>query len=79
MGYASDGAYNHTSHFQRKDEMILLQYAVKRIFQMVLVFFVVSALIILMLVVTGDPIELMLPPNATNIQRQQIEQRLGLD
>ncbi|RMF85077.1 MAG: ABC transporter permease [Nitrospinota bacterium] len=57
----------------------MVQYAVKRLFQMVLVFFVVSAIIILMLVVTGDPIELMLPPNATNQQREEIEKRLGLD
>jgi peptide/nickel transport system permease protein len=59
--------------------MAIAQYAVKRIFQMVLVFFIVSAIIILMLVVTGDPIELMLPPNATNQQREEIEKRLGLD
>ncbi len=59
--------------------MVLARYAIKRLFQMVLVFFIVSALITLMLVVTGDPIELMLPPNATNQQRIEIERRLGLD
>jgi peptide/nickel transport system permease protein len=59
--------------------MLIVQYAVKRLVQMVLVFFIVSAIIILMLVVTGDPIELMLPPNATNQQREEIEKRLGLD
>ena len=59
--------------------MIILQYAIKRITQMVLVFFVVSAVILLLLVATGDPIELMLPPNATNEQRDEIMQRLGLD
>ena len=59
--------------------MLVVQYAVKRIVQMVMVFFIVSAVIILMLVVTGDPIELMLPPNASNQQREEIEKRLGLD
>lgn len=51
----------------------------RRLVQMAVVFFVVSLLIFSMVTVVGDPLELMLPPAATQIDIEQLRQALGLD
>lgn len=51
----------------------------RRLFQMIVVFFIVSLVIFSMLIMVGDPLELLLPPAATSIQMEEMKQKLGLD
>lgn len=57
--------------------MITMVY--RRLFQMIVVFFIVSLIIFSMLIIVGNPLELMLPPAATLIEIEELRQRLGLD
>ncbi len=54
-------------------------YIIKRLFQGVLTFLGVSILVFVLGRVTGDPVTLMAPDNATAEQKEQIRESLGLN
>lgn len=55
------------------------RFLVQRIVQMVAVFLLISLVIFSLLILTGDPIELLLPPAAGLDQIQALQRSLGLD
>ncbi len=57
----------------------MARFLVTRLLQTVAVFLVISAVIFSLLILTGDPIELLLPPAAGLDQIQAMRVRLGLD
>ncbi len=57
----------------------MARFLVTRLLQTVAVFLVISAVIFSLLILTGDPIELLLPPAAGLDQIQAMRARLGLD
>jgi ABC-type dipeptide/oligopeptide/nickel transport system permease component len=57
----------------------VIRHALHRLVQTLVVLGIVSFLIFVMLVVAGDPLELMLPPAAGLAEREELKQRLGLD
>ncbi len=57
----------------------MARFLVTRLLQTVVVFFFISAIIFSLLVLTGDPIELLLPPAAGPDQIQAMRVKLGLD
>jgi peptide/nickel transport system permease protein len=54
-------------------------YLLKRILQCFLVLFCVSFVVFVIMYHSGDPVEMMLPPEATQIQVQELRRHLGLD
>src|SRR6266850_6154227 len=54
-------------------------YITQRLLQAVLVLFVVSTLLFFLLRASGNPVQLMLGPNATAEQIALVEKSLGLD
>jgi len=54
-------------------------YLVKRILQCFFVLFCVSFVVFVIMYHSGDPVEMMLPPEATQIQVQELREHLGLD
>lgn len=57
----------------------MARYIVRRLIQGFFTFLGVSVLVFVMGRVTGDPIRLMVPETATEEQREEVRQRLGLD
>ena len=57
----------------------MTRFLLRRLLQTVAVFLVISAVIFSLLILTGDPIELLLPPAAGPDQIQAMRARLGLD
>ncbi len=57
----------------------MTRFLVSRLLQMVGVFLVISLVIFLLLIFTGDPIELLLPPAAGIDQIEAMRRTLGLD
>jgi peptide/nickel transport system permease protein len=57
----------------------MLGYLLKRILQCFLVLFCVSFVVFVIMYHSGDPVEMMLPPEATQIQVQDLRRHLGLD
>ncbi len=57
----------------------MARFLATRLLQTVVVFFFISAIIFSLLVLTGDPIELLLPPAAGPDQIQAMRVNLGLD
>jgi len=57
----------------------MARFLMTRLLQTVVVFFFISAIIFSLLVLTGDPIELLLPPAAGPDQIQAMRVKLGLD
>jgi ABC-type dipeptide/oligopeptide/nickel transport system permease component len=54
-------------------------YLLRRLYQTVIVFFVITAIVFLMLHISGDPVELLLPQDATEQDVVELRQTLGLD
>ena len=57
----------------------MLQYLLKRIFQMFVVLFVVSVIVFCVMSFTGDPVLMIVPPTATDAQIAEARIALGLD
>lgn len=57
----------------------MLKYIVKRFVQMVVVLFVVSILVFMLTNFIGDPVDMLVPENATVEQVESARSRLGLD
>jgi len=57
----------------------MLGYLIKRILQSVVVVLCVTLVVFLIMYYTGDPVELLLPPDATFQQAEQLRHHLGLD
>lgn len=57
----------------------MLKYIVKRFVQMVVVLFVVSILVFMLTNFIGDPVDMLVPENATVEQVESARARLGLD
>lgn len=57
----------------------MLQYAARRLLYSVFVLVGVATIVFLLVRLTGDPVRLMLPPDATPAQEQQLRHSLGLD
>ncbi|HDR16410.1 MAG TPA: ABC transporter permease [Desulfobacteraceae bacterium] len=57
----------------------MLGYLIKRILQCFVVLFCVSFVVFVIMYHSGDPVEMMLPPEATQIQVQELRRHLGLD
>lgn len=57
----------------------MLMFTVRRFLQMLVVVFVVVSLVFLLLRFTGDPVQLLLPADATQTQVDDFRERLGLD
>lgn len=57
----------------------MLRFLAQRAIQMVAVFVLISLVIFSLLILTGDPIELLLPPAAGLDQVQALQRSLGLD
>jgi peptide/nickel transport system permease protein len=57
----------------------MLAYIIRRLLQGVLVMFVVGLIAFALFNFVGDPVALMLPPEATAADREQMRQILGLD
>jgi len=57
----------------------MLGYLIKRILQSVVVVLCVTLVVFLIMYYTGDPVELLLPPDATVQQAEQLRHHLGLD
>jgi len=54
-------------------------YILRRLYQALLVFFVVSGIVFSILHISGDPIALLMPPEATPDQVEEMRRTLGLD
>ncbi len=54
-------------------------YLLKRILQSILVLLCVSLVVFVMMVHSGDPVEMLLPPEATQQQVEELRHHLGLD
>ena len=57
----------------------MLKYIVKRFVQMIVVLFVVSILVFMLTNFIGDPVDMLVPENATVEQVESARARLGLD
>lgn len=57
----------------------MLKYIVKRFVQMIVVLFVVSILVFMLTNFIGDPVDMLVPENATVEQVESARTRLGLD
>ena len=57
----------------------MLKYLVKRFFQTAVVLFVVSVIVFCVMSFTGDPVLMIVPPNATDAQIAEARIALGLD
>ena len=57
----------------------MLKYIVKRLIQMFVVLFVVSVLVFFLTNLIGDPVDMLVPQNATLEQIEAARSRLGLD
>ncbi len=57
----------------------MIKYVVKRFIQMIAVLFIVSVLVFLLTNFIGDPVDMLVPENATLEQIESARQRLGLD
>jgi peptide/nickel transport system permease protein len=57
----------------------MLGYLLKRILQCFVVLFCVSFVVFVIMYHSGDPVEMMLPPEATQIQVEELRRHLGLD
>ena len=57
----------------------MLKYIVKRFVQMIVVLFVVSILVFMLTNFIGDPVDMLVPENATVEQVESVRARLGLD
>lgn len=57
----------------------MLKYIVKRFMQMIVVLFVVSILVFMLTNFIGDPVDMLVPENATAQQVESARIRLGLD
>ena len=57
----------------------MLGYLVKRILQCIFVLFCVSLVVFIIMYYSGDPVEMMLPPEATEKQVEDLRRYLGLD
>jgi peptide/nickel transport system permease protein len=60
-------------------DMPMLKYLVKRFFQTAVVLFVVSVIVFCVMSFTGDPVLMIVPPNATDAQIAEARIALGLD
>lgn len=54
-------------------------YLLRRIYQALIVFFVVTLIVFMILHLSGDPIELLMPPDAPPKDVEEMRQSLGLD
>ncbi|MDR1623334.1 MAG: ABC transporter permease [Synergistaceae bacterium] len=54
-------------------------YALRRLLQMIAVLLAVSLIVFLVMSFTGDPVLMMLPPDATDAQIAEMRRELGLD
>ena len=57
----------------------MVMYALRRLLQMIAVLLAVSLIVFLVMNFTGDPVLMMLPPNATDAQIAEMRHELGLD
>lgn len=57
----------------------MVKYIIKRFIQMIAVLFIVSVLVFLLTNFIGDPVDMLVPENATLEQIESARQRLGLD
>ena len=57
----------------------MLKYIVKRFVQMIVVLFVVSILVFMLTNFIGDPVDMLVPENATVEQVESARARLGLN
>ena len=57
----------------------MIKYVVKRFVQMIVVLFIVSLLVFLLTNFIGDPVDMLVPENATLEQIESARARLGLD
>lgn len=57
----------------------MLVFSARRFLQMLIVVFAVVSLVFLLLQFTGDPVQLLLPDDATQQQVDEFRERLGLD
>jgi len=57
----------------------MLGYLIKRLLQSIVVVLCVSFIVFVIMYQTGDPVELLLPPEATEAQVEQLRHHLGLD
>lgn len=54
-------------------------YLLKRLYQALIVFFVVTLIVFLVLHISGDPLELLMPPDAPPQDIEEMRRTLGLD
>jgi ABC-type dipeptide/oligopeptide/nickel transport system permease component len=54
-------------------------YLLRRLYQSLIVFFVVTLIVFVVLHISGDPIELLMPPDATPQDLEAMRRTLGLD
>ncbi|TSA46609.1 MAG: ABC transporter permease [Deltaproteobacteria bacterium] len=54
-------------------------YLLRRLYQALIVFFVVTLIVFLILHISGDPVQLLMPSDATQKDVQELRQALGLD
>ena len=57
----------------------MIKYIIKRFVQMLVVLFIVSVLVFLLTNFIGDPVDMLVPENATLEQIESARARLGLD
>lgn len=54
-------------------------YLLRRLYQALIVFFVVTLIVFMVLHISGDPVELLMPPDATPKDMEEMRRTLGLD
>ena len=54
-------------------------YLVRRVLQSIVVLLCVSFVVFIIMYLSGDPLEMMLPPEATQIQIEELRHHMGLD
>lgn len=54
-------------------------YLVKRVLQSIVVLLCVSFIVFIIMYLSGDPVEMLLPPEATQIQIEELRHHMGLD
>ncbi len=57
----------------------MLAFTIRRLIQMVIVLWAVSVIVFLMMTLTGDPVFMVVPIDATQAEIAQARQILGLD
>lgn len=57
----------------------MIGYLIKRLLQSIVVVLCVTFIVFVIMYQTGDPVELLLPPEATEAQVEQLRHHLGLD